>query len=173
MNKKFTIVDVEPDAMESPRNIRTAYLVVKDDSSVLEAFVSGWDSLHFRGKSLEEIKSALVGKKIEAEITFMSYPGHIKRSSESNPQIRLPNSADETKVVGKVLEIGKPIKYKILDQENESITLKVDCGLEIFEIEIWGYLQKQNQLKAGDYIEAEGRLDIHVLKLLDERGAEK
>jgi hypothetical protein len=48
MIKKLLIIGMEPAAMESPTNIRTADIFIKSNSQNLRAFVPNWDVLPFR-----------------------------------------------------------------------------------------------------------------------------
>ena len=68
MIKKLLITGFEPDAMESPRNIRTAYLDIKTKKGDIEAFVLDWGSFSLKGMNSEELKKFLIGKKISAEL---------------------------------------------------------------------------------------------------------
>ena len=165
MIKKLLITGVEPDAMESPRTIRTAYLNIKTKKGDIEAFVSDWDSLGLEGMNLEELNKLLVGKKINAELHLFISKIEFKKDSKSSKDIAQP-SQEKTQIVGEVIKIKGPFTHKFIENGKTTLykyfNLDLDCGIGVVSIQISSSKFEENNVKVGDYIEAVGRLDVYI-----------
>jgi hypothetical protein len=174
MIKKLLITGIEPWAVENPKNIRTASLSVKvNNGKTLNAFVPNWDYLNFEGMSLDEIKALLVGKTIKAELQL--YVLNLKKIS--NPKItpNVTQTGSTTKLIGRIINLIGPFFYKL---DGKSTKFKyfysdLDCGGTIINVQLSESEIKKYNLKVGDYIEAEGRLDIKLKKILNDKEMEK
>ncbi len=169
MKTKIFITDVEPWAMESPRKIRTAALSFRDNNGKnFNAFVPDWPNLDFEGMSLEELKSLLVGKEINAELSLMAYNLNIKKSLIPLTVFQSGKNA-ETKIIGKILNLDGPFFYNLNEKPTKLkyFCSDLDCGGVIINIQISESEKNKYALQVGDYIEAEGRLDIIINKTLE------
>jgi len=164
MQIKAKILKIETGTIdEDPELIVDAYVCLEVDNTKIRAFVPDWRN-YFpysppSGYSLKyglgnKLIQNLIGKKIECDFKFSDFSRVKSRSLVK--EIKLPNLANKTKINGKIIEI---------DARNSHYdVLKVDCGFDIFDIE-----SKKGEFKVGDYIEAEGRLDVYIKKILDNK----
>jgi len=172
MLKKLLITDIEPGAIENLRNIRTAYLFVKvNNGMTLKAFVPDWYDLGFEGMSLEEIKSSLIGKEANVELHLTDLNLNIKKKSLSPLNISQLNNNAEIAIVGEVINLRGPFIHRFSQDGKlvnyEYFCVDLDCGVAIIEISMSKSEVRKSNLQIGDYIEADGRLDIIVDKILD------